>query len=197
SSRPLHSSGPAAPSAPQTMSPPWQRSTPVAQTPAAVRAELAETKREVERLTAELAESRAARQEVEGKPHPFPADVGAEYRAPKLLGVFSDAIERLGIDGEVESIDCAEFPCLVYGRYTSADAPTAEADLQRLFQETKARYPDARFYIGKSVETEAEGGEALARFSFAYWPPLADDEAEREAERRMRFRKNEYHDADR
>ncbi len=84
-----------------------------AEVPAAVRVEALAA--ENRRLRFELANERAMRQETEGRPVSAPPDLPPRFAEAELKARFEDALKAAGLAGEVLALDCAEFPCVVYG----------------------------------------------------------------------------------
>jgi hypothetical protein len=63
----------------------------------------------------ELALSDQDRVDREGLPLPFPKDLPARHTERGLVDAFTQAFAATGVDGNVTAVDCAEYPCIVWG----------------------------------------------------------------------------------
>lgn len=164
----------------------------------ALRTELDDARETIDDLRAELADERALRNETEGDPVPFPDELDDKFRSEALRQTFETALAEADLDGEVVSVDCSEFPCIVYGDVVNDD----DRALEHL-GETDAM----QTYAGAGNNTSAwtrrerddDGGESDPRlfFGIALLPEAAmKDEALRaEIGKRLRFRNQQAFDA--
>lgn len=130
------------------------------------------------------------------KPIPFPPGLDARYREDALRDAFNQALSEAGVTGEVTSVDCKEFPCLVHGRLTSqAGMDQANADLRKLYELAGRRYPGDNFYLSQTEWKSPNGQEDALLFSASYYDKDLAEELRRLLERRLRDRKNQYFDA--
>lgn len=103
---------------------------------AGLRDGLTEARDELRRVTRELEAERAMRAESEGAPMAFPADLPERFTEDTLRARFQQAMTQADIAGEMVSIDCSEYPCILY-----ADLENSEkGDHEKLF-ETDALAP--------------------------------------------------------
>ncbi len=82
---------------------------------------------EVARLAAALEAERAMRTQTEGDPVDFPRGLDERYREAELLRAFRAGFAELGRDFEIQSVDCTEYPCIVYGDVENEDNKALEA----------------------------------------------------------------------
>jgi hypothetical protein len=69
----------------------------------------------VDKRDEELALLDVERTEREGEAIPFPKDLPARFTERELLSSLTTAMKEAGIKGDITAIDCAEFPCIVWG----------------------------------------------------------------------------------
>lgn len=69
----------------------------------------------VDRRDEELALLDVERVEREGEPQPFPKDLPARFAEQALLSTLTTALKEAGVEGDITAIDCAEYPCMVWG----------------------------------------------------------------------------------
>jgi hypothetical protein len=89
----------------------------------------------VARLTAQLAERDRVQREAEGTPIPQPERVPERLGKEPLTAAVSRALVEAKVPGRMESVDCAEYPCIVFGRLESD-----EEDFERV-ERAKALVP--------------------------------------------------------
>lgn len=170
---------------------------PAAAELATLRAELDDARDTIDDLRAEIADERALRDETEGRPVPFPDALDDKFRGDALRQTFETALAEADLEGEIVSVDCSEFPCIVYGDVVNDD----EQALEHL-GETDAM----QTYAGAGNNTSAwsrrerdDDGETDPRlfFGVALLPEAAmKDEALRaEIGKRLRFRNQQAFDA--
>jgi hypothetical protein len=129
------------------------------------------------------------------KPIPFPPTLDTRYREEALRDAFNQALAAAGVTGELTSVDCQEFPCLVHGRITSPTSlDQANADLRNLYEQASRRYPGANFYFSQTDWKPAPGQDAAVVFSASFYDKDLAEELRHLIERRLRDRKNQYHD---
>lgn len=69
----------------------------------------------VDKRDEELALLDVERKEREGEALPFPKDLPARFTDKELLSTLTTALKEAGLKGDVIAIDCAEYPCIVWG----------------------------------------------------------------------------------
>ncbi|MFO0574356.1 MAG: hypothetical protein U1A78_10170 [Polyangia bacterium] len=67
-------------------------------------------------LRQQLASVEQQRRELEGTPVPPQSGQPERYSQAALTGAVTLAFQQSRVPGRVETVDCAEFPCIVYGR---------------------------------------------------------------------------------
>jgi len=151
---------------------------------------------ELDRLRAELADLRDEQREVMGEPIEAPADLEPRFGGASMSGAIQNALVQANVPGAVESTDCSEHPCIVFGRLEGDEEDMEEVEraaalsvydgdvLTLLFWATSVEEPGA-------TPTET-GLFALAFYSF-------EDRAARgeELDRRIRARTMEFWNHDR
>ena len=143
------------------------------------------------RLRAELTDERASLQvmkaervEDRGEALPFPEDLPPRFSEQGLLKSFQQAFADGAVKGEVSSIDCTEYPCIVYGK-VQGDTRDLMKELQK--SASFKDYAEDR----QAVSGWTRGDDGPEEFAVVLTPKPAegDDEAERsQAGRRVRWR---------
>jgi ferric-dicitrate binding protein FerR (iron transport regulator) len=126
----------------------------------------------VERREEELALLDAEHKERDGEPLPFPADLPPRFSQAALLSSITAAFKDSGIAGDVTAIDCAEYPCIVWGE-TQVDTSTLTEQLGK--SSAFAAYADD----GKHVRGWGSGkgnSELFAMTLTPNTPPLTDEQ---------------------
>ncbi len=94
------------------------------------------------------------------EPLPFPEDLDNVFREDEVAHRFTSAFAEAGIEGAIEVVDCAEYPCMIYGTLSSKD------DLERLYESAHlAPYSEAGRSDGTG--TTPDGG---TQFHIAVYP---------------------------
>ncbi len=157
---------------------------------------LTDTRAELERVERALAAEQAMRIESEGAPMPFPADLPDRFGEDALRTRVQAAFEQSGVAGEVVSIDCGEFPCVVYAELESDQEKGHE---QLLESDAMAPYADD----GKNVSVwgtrtrDAEGETRHRNFvGMALMPKgVVEGEERRALDKRLQFRNQQAAEA--
>lgn len=156
--------------------------------------EVARLRARIEALEGELADERAMRLESEGEPIPMPPDLPAQFQKDALLANMQRAIDELGVDGEVTSVDCTEFPCIIYG-----DIDHTDEEVFDKLRGTAAMQPYTDAASGVSAwgheQETPEGRQKRAFFGVALYPRGEAPEARTAVGRRMRFRNQQAFEA--
>lgn len=164
---------------------------------------------ENERLRAELvavrrdlAQREQMRRELEGEPIAFPENLPAKYREDALMDAFQQAVEASGIQGDIQAIDCSEFPCIVHGEIFAPMDDAAE--MRHIFESftaaLKKHYPPGEVgFMNRwnSMKTQGEGtGERNHMFSITPLPGAYMEGIDRRAMgERIRQRSRSYLDS--
>lgn len=121
---------------------------------------------------------------------PFPKDLPPRLTEKALLTAFTAALKDAGIDGDVSAIDCAEFPCIVWGEMKGDTAALSDA-----LKTSKAFQPYAD--DGKHVRGWGAGKGNPELFAMTVTPddPSMTKEQKEALERRIRFRAESGYEA--
>lgn len=169
---------------------------PTRETIAELHALVQETRAELKRVETELGAERAMRQESEGAPIAFPDGLAERFGEDSLRTRMQRAIDEAGLSGEMVSIDCSEYPCVVYAELENSQ----DGDHEKLF-ETDAMAPYAD--DGKNVSVwgtrlkDADGEEQQRNFvGLALMPKDEMDAETRQAiGKRLQFRNQQAFEA--
>ncbi|MFH1810271.1 MAG: FecR domain-containing protein [Pseudomonadota bacterium] len=173
------------------------QSPPVLEELAAVRGELAQVRQE-------LVAEREMRLSVEGEARPFPDDLNPRYLEPELKRAFHEALARSGIQGEIQAIDCGEYPCVVYGEVHAGPEDGAfDRSLHSFTGALKQNYPEGsnalRVWAAQQKRDGHDGAQDSTRnlFGIAVMPVdgKGPDAPDQELARRLMYRNNQYLEA--
>jgi hypothetical protein len=144
---------------------------------------------EIEKLRSALRREKDARAAEESSPIEFPRDLPERYRQEAMLKAVSEAIRAAGVPGEVRSVDCNEYPCIVYGDARVHSPGELHTYFRRAEEQLRRDYPAASSAMRTSLFSSRpqEGEETTALFGIAIYPK-AESEAERAQENEMRKR---------
>ena len=154
---------------------------------------------EVAMLRRELEIERQLRGDQEGDAFAFPEDLSPKYGQEGMKAAVLDALSQSGLSGDIDAIDCTEFPCIVQGETFAPgddDATSAVLDqgsrkmqqaLKRLFPEEDNSYSVSQY---GDARREVEGKVVRARrFLLSIFPTDAVDQgARKKLRRRLRWR---------
>ncbi len=128
-----------------------------------------------------LNESEDYRRAAEGEPIEPPEDLHERFTQEPLRVAVDEALEETGFSGEVNLVDCEEYPCIVSGRLDREELDNPEA-LHLLFKtDALQNYNKDRRQISvNEVEYIDQEGEKRkdAFFSISFYP---ENESDRQA----------------
>jgi hypothetical protein len=129
----------------------------------------------------ELALTDEVRKAEEGQPMKFPDDMAPRFQGDALQRAFEQGMNEVGIQGGVISVDCSEYPCIVYGQLTGRE------DMEKL-RETDALKPYRGDSNSTSVWSVKKDGTPTAYFGVQLTPDgeEMDELANKRQEKRMR-----------
>ncbi|MEW5850741.1 MAG: hypothetical protein AB2A00_18280 [Myxococcota bacterium] len=158
----------------------------------ALRDQLASVRRQLEA-------ERAEQQQRAGETVPWPANLGPQYQEEGLKKSFLEAISAAGMQGDVKSIDCTEFPCVVYGEARlEGDKKVAEKRLEAFEQQFYKAYPENEHSVHQSLWTTSEKGpdgtpQQRANFAMSVYPKdTVDEDTRNKVRKRLRHRNEQY-----
>jgi hypothetical protein len=159
--------------------------------------ETAEQAQEIRRLQAELADLRAERLELLGSPIEPPSSSAPRFAGSALSSAVRDAMGSESVPGDIEATDCAEHPCIVFGRLDGD-----EEDMEEIERSPSlAPYADDVLTLLFWATTVEEGVDARAPetglFALAFYSAEERESRGEELDRRIRARVMEYWNTDR
>lgn len=157
---------------------------------------------ELRAMKSELSAFKQERAQRAGEPVPWPEDVPAAYREDGIKRAIVDAIQKAGLEGDLQSIDCSEFPCVAWGEITTPGDKEDNARALKRFEEgLRGTYPDDGHNMHQSVWSKSERTEDgslqhRSMFGIAVYPDdSVDDETGKQVQKRLRWRNQQYMDA--
>ncbi len=157
-------------------------------------------------LKQELAVEQQLRGEQEGKPFEFPEDLPDAYRQEAMHSAVAAALKASGLAGDIHTVDCSEFPCMVQGEtFAPGDTDETSGALddghRKMLAELHKLYPEEHNSFSNSswgdARQDADGGKRrMRRFSIAVYPKdVVSEDARKDFGRRMRWRNDQLRDA--
>ncbi len=138
-------------------------------------------------LPRQLADERGRREEPEGKPLSAPPSLDARFSQAALVEAMRTALKQT-TGGDVHSVDCTEYPCVVYGEFSPAAGESVDQAIKRLLM-APALAPYQRDGQNAMMETHPPaipGGPERVLFARSYYPE--EDRVNSNAEVASRFR---------
>lgn len=166
---------------------------PAGATTEVLRAENAHLREELLSLSRRFEEARAELRESAGEPLPFPKDLDPRFGERALRDAFDKAFAEVGAKGEISSIDCSEFPCIVYGEVDTREHREA-LDQAGAFAPYKA---DAHSVNAWSTTVKDKSGAPKEKHQFGVAMfPRYEDKAQRDAiGKRLKYRNEQVFEA--
>lgn len=161
-------------------------------------AELERLRAQVDALETALEDEQDIRAEREGEAFGFPEELPEQFTEEALRAAFAETFDAIGIDGEVESLDCSEFPCIVYGDAITDGETTMQAHFDALNASLRERYggPEetgvhASVWSGEKIDDATGEKVRENRFAFAVYPQdLVPDDQKTAMQKRLNFRQS-------
>ena len=158
----------------------------LAKTIAALRTENAALREQLQHFQVEHERQRADLQAEQGTPQTAPANLAPRFTSEALLANLTQALREAGLkDATITSIDCLEYPCIVYG-----DGMNAREDTGKL-EGAPSCAPYAKDLINSfGWSADASGSRAGSHWGLALFP--ADDSTSPEdMGKRLRYRSSQ------
>lgn len=153
---------------------------------------LRELELEIARLRGAVDAVAVERKEIEGTPVAFPAGHSAEADERAFHESLKKALAARGLDGEVQALDCTEFPCIAHGLIRKdIDDLTMRGiadDAKRALGWGAPYLSLSRFVDDKNPANSKSG------FSVAIYPDDLPPDEQKNMNKRLRDRKNAYTD---
>jgi len=165
--------------------------------PGALAAENKALRTQLTEATRALDSEQALRRHDEGEATPFPDDLDEKYQEHALMKAFREAIAAAKIKGDVTAIDCAEYPCLVFGELDGAADSDVQAAIAGLEQRLQASYPeetdDMRVMVARVGSKNDQGEDEFQNtFSVAITPSAEGEDGDPALAKRIRHRTDQY-----
>jgi hypothetical protein len=131
----------------------------------------------LDQLATQLAEVDRQRKALDGEPIPPRADAPPRYQERALLHTVQSAFKATSIPGRVDTVDCTEFPCIVFGRVHGDEELVAKLEDSKPFAAydddigvmlTWASGDHARGHKPKQTGERAKPSE-ISLFAFAWY----------------------------
>ncbi len=152
---------------------------------------------ELEELREALQTLQQEQQELLGEPIAAPPNVGARFGGPTVSRSVHDAIAQVGVPGGVESVDCEEHPCIVFGRLAGDEEDMEEIERSAALSEYQSDVLTLLFWATTATPEEVTRAPETGLFALSFYS--FEDQAEfgEALERRIRARVMEYWNSDR
>lgn len=90
--------------------------------------ELSTCKAELVRIEGQLSELEREKKAMHGEPIAPRTNVAARFGEKPLLSAMQGAFKATGIAGRIDTVDCTEFPCIVFGRVNGDEEMVAKLE---------------------------------------------------------------------
>ena len=166
---------------------------PAGATTEVLRAENAHLREELLSLSRRFEEAQAELRESAGEPLPFPKALDPRFGEAALRDAFDKAFAEVGAQGEISSIDCSEFPCIVYGEIGTREHREA-LEQAGAFAPYKG---DAHSVNAWSTTVKDKSGAPKEKhqFGIALYPRPADNTQRDAIGKRLKYRNEQVFEA--
>lgn len=137
--------------------------------------------------------------ELLGTPIPLPDAIAERFSGAAVSHAVREAIGQAGVVGDVESVDCSEFPCIVFGRLAGDEEDIEEIERATALDAYEADVLTLLLWattVDASARTHPTARET-GLFALAYYDADDRDELGAELDRRIRARVLEVWNAER
>ena len=166
---------------------------PAGATTEVLRAENAHLREELLSLSRRFEEAQAELKETAGEPLPFPKGIDPRFGEPALRDAFAKAFAEVGAQGEISSIDCSEFPCIVYGEVDTREHREA-LDQAGAFGPYKADAHSVNAW-SSTVRDKSGAPKEKHQFGIALYPRPEDKARRDEIGKRLKYRNEQVFEA--
>ncbi len=158
---------------------------------------------ELEETRVQLATLEKRRKELEGEPLAPRTNTAPRFQAPGLVKTFDRAFALTKIVGKVESVDCTEHPCILFGRLQGDEEGVAKLEDAEPFSAYDSDVGVMLTWASADHEIEGTTKPGLERekppeislFAFAYYTHEERAQHGEMIDRRIRVRTAEYWNA--
>ncbi len=187
------------PSAPAPKAEPSKAlSLPEVQTLLKERARLAAERKRLQGLLQEATDERAdlaaevEAQRVAAGPIQPPPGLADRFGEETVTARFREAYAETGLQGKILKVDCAEFPCMVYGRIQLG--PVADQQrLRALVGQVQEGYAKDDFWVSQTTFEGEEGN--YQEYMATFYPKDLEGGLAKAMQKRMRDRRDAYNTA--
>ncbi|MBN2361220.1 MAG: hypothetical protein JXR83_17325 [Deltaproteobacteria bacterium] len=148
-------------------------------------AQVAQLRAQLRELEAQLESEQALQQEKQGTPATAPAELAARFDPEKVRTALNASLRELGLDGEVNAVDCGEYPCLLVGELKGKHFSREESERLGQSAALAGYQQDSRLSFGTS---RREGDRVVNQFGIAIYPKHDDKQAEDNIRKRLHYR---------
>lgn len=154
---------------------------------------LRELEAEVARLKGTVAAVEGQRREIEGTPIAFPEGHSPEGDERAFHESLQKALAVRGFEGEVQSLDCSEFPCIAHGVIKK---DIDDLTMRAIANDAKATLGWGAPYLSLSRFIDDKNpANSASGFAVAIYPDDLPYEEQQNMNKRLRDRKNAFTDA--
>lgn len=152
---------------------------------------------ELERLRSEVSSLREERAELMGEPIEAPPSSAPRFSAAAMSSAVGQALVSEKVPGDVEGTDCAEYPCIVFGRLEGDEEDMEEIERSAALSPYADDVLTLLFWATSVEEGAAAKVPETGLFALAFY--TVDDRQARgeRLDRRIRARVMEYWNTDR
>lgn len=156
-----------------------------------------EAELELEKLRAQVMQLREERTELMGSSIDAPAESAPRFSGPTMSSAIAGALVAEKIAGDVEGTDCAEYPCIVFGRLEGDEEDMEEIERSAALSPYKNDVLTLLFWATSVEEGVSAKVPETGLFALAFYTVQERAERGDQLDRRIRARVMEYWNTDR
>lgn len=137
-----------------------------------------------------------------GEPTEWPEDIDPIYKEAHMKEALLSTLKDLGLKGDLDSVDCTEFPCMAFGVVeVDGDREASAREMERFSELLKGHFPQEGVSRSNSVWSRSikkDDGSIMHQNNFGvsiYPDGFVEGEEKKALEKRNRFRMQSYSDS--
>ena len=130
-----------------------------------------------------------------GTPMAWPENIDPIFKEDHIKDALLTSLRDLGLNGDIESVDCAEFPCMIFGQIEIDGYNVVSAQEMKKFSEAvRSKFPkegvsQTESVWGKSIPDNKGGTKHKNHFGVSFYPDDAvTDDTKKDFQKRSRYR---------
>lgn len=137
-----------------------------------------------------------------GEPMEWPEDIDPVFKEAHMKEALLSTLEDLGLKGDLDSVDCSEFPCMAFGVVeVDGDREASAREMERFSETLKSHFPSdgvsrSNSIWSRSMPQDDGSVKHQNNFGVSIYPDDAVGEEQKKAlAKRNRYRMQSYSDS--